>query len=45
MMLTLTWGACAKIMLLIAFFHFSKNMITKLQEKYCPLCKPDSCCK
>ena len=41
----LTWGTVAKIALLIAFFHASKNMIKKLQEKYCPLCKTDSCAK
>ena len=45
MMITLTWGACVKIALLIIFFHFSKNIIKKLQEKYCPLCKVDSCRK
>jgi hypothetical protein len=45
MVLSLTWGACAKIALLIIFFHASGNMIKKLQEKYCPLCKVDSCSK
>jgi len=47
--LNLTWGAVLKIAILIAFYHASKNMIKKLQEKYCPLCKvdskSDSCCK
>lgn len=45
MMLSLTWGACAKIAVLIILFHASKNVIKKLQEKYCPLCKADACCK
>jgi len=45
MLFSLTWGACIKIALLIAFSHASKNMIKKLQEKYCPLCKVDSCGK
>lgn len=45
MVLTLSWGAVVKIALLIAFFHSSKNIIKKLQEKYCPLCKTDSCSK
>jgi hypothetical protein len=49
MVLTLSWGACVKIGLLMMFFHASKNMIKKFQEKYCPLCKVDSkgdsCCK
>jgi len=49
MVLSLTWGAVVKIAVLIAFYHASKNMIKKLQEKYCPLCKVDSkgdsCCK
>ncbi|MBF0494237.1 MAG: hypothetical protein HQL28_03800 [Candidatus Omnitrophica bacterium] len=45
MMLTLSWGACVKIGLLIVFSHATKNMIKKLQEKYCPLCKVDSCSK
>jgi hypothetical protein len=45
MMWTLTWGACFKIALLIIFFHSSKNIIKKVQEKYCPLCKVDACCK
>ena len=45
MMITLTWGACVKIALLIVFFHSSKNMIKTLHEKYCPLCKVDSCRK
>lgn len=45
----MSWGMVVKIALLIAFYHASKNMIKKLQEKYCPLCKVDSkgdsCCK
>lgn len=49
MMLTLSWGAVIKIAILIAFYHASKNMIKKLHDKYCPLCKvdskADSCCK
>ena len=45
MELSLTWGACLKIALLILFFHATKNMIKRLQEKYCPLCKMDSCSK
>ena len=44
MVLSLTWGAVVKIMILIAFYHASKNMIKKLQEKYCPLCKTDNTC-
>lgn len=47
--LNLTWGAVLKIAVLIAFYHFSKNMIKNLQEKFCPLCKTDSkgdsCCR
>lgn len=45
MVLSLTWGACVKIALLIVFFHASGNIIKKLQEKYCPLCKTDSCAR
>ncbi|MCX5680634.1 MAG: hypothetical protein NTZ95_08365 [Candidatus Omnitrophica bacterium] len=45
MVLSLTWGAVIKIAILIAFYHASNNMIKKLQEKYCPLCKADSCAK
>jgi hypothetical protein len=45
MVLTLSWGACVKIAILIVFFHATKNMIKKLQEKYCPLCKTDTGCK
>ena len=46
MMLSLTWDACIKLMVVIVFFHASRNIITKLQEKYCSLCKTtDSCCK
>ena len=46
MMLSLTWGACVKIAVLIVFAQASKNMVKKLQEKFCPICKPtDSCCK
>lgn len=45
MMLTLSWGAVAKIALLIVFFHASRNMIKALQDKYCPICKTDSCAK
>ncbi len=45
LLVLLNWGVCAKIALLIIFFHISGNMIKGLQEKYCPLCKPDSCNK
>ena len=45
MMISLTWGAVIKIALLIVIFHAVKEPIKKLQEKYCPLCKTDSCCK
>lgn len=41
--LWLKWGTIAKIALLIVFFHASKNMIKSLQERYCPICKKDSC--
>lgn len=45
----LSWGTVAKIALLIVLSHASKNMIKRLQEKYCPLCKVDSkgdsCCR
>jgi hypothetical protein len=49
MMISLTWGTVIKVAMLIVFSHATKNMIKKLQEKYCPLCKvdakADSCCK
>ena len=45
MMLTLTTGGCVKIALLIVFFHATKNMVKKMQEKYCPICKVDSSSK
>ncbi len=49
MVLSMSWGMFVKIAILIVFSHATKNMIKKLQEKYCPLCKvdskADSCCK
>jgi hypothetical protein len=45
MVWTLSWDAVLKIAVLIAFYHASKNIIKKLQEKYCPLCKADACSK
>lgn len=45
MMLSVTWGGCVKIALLIAFAAFAKNFARCMHDKFCFLCKKDACCK
>ncbi len=39
MVLSITWGAVVKIVILISIAHFIKTAISCIHDKYCTVCK------
>lgn len=39
MMLSVTWGGCVKIGLLLTFYAFVKTFVKCMHDTYCKVCK------